>query len=222
MRLVSRSQAGFTMVEMILASAIFSMALVGILGTIVQLFTIYQSGNAIRSTQQNARYLTNELNRDIHDLGIAVVPTQTRMCLYSATQRTETGDAVGVMYAQTDTAGNLITSGISGGAAIRAQVRRMPIAGNSASCAAPASMASATVLTTSDVSAIAFKLTASPTTGTTKAVYYQVSVAANSALDLVDPATDPAFGCRQEKGKQYCSVTNLSSLTALGTSGVIQ
>lgn len=57
------NQRGFTLVELLLATAVFSIALVAITAAIIQLFKAYQSGISIRKTQSTARVISEELTR---------------------------------------------------------------------------------------------------------------------------------------------------------------
>lgn len=62
MFLTTRSnQRGFTLVELLLATAVFSIALVAITAALIQLFKMYQSGISIRKTQHSARVISEEL-----------------------------------------------------------------------------------------------------------------------------------------------------------------
>lgn len=58
-----RNQKGFTLVELLLATAVFSIALIAITAAVIQLFKAYQSGISIRKTQSTARILSEELTR---------------------------------------------------------------------------------------------------------------------------------------------------------------
>ena len=60
---MTNNQRGFTLVELLLATAVFSIALVGITAAIIQLFKAYQSGVSIRKTQNAARVISEELTR---------------------------------------------------------------------------------------------------------------------------------------------------------------
>lgn len=55
------NQKGFTLVELLLATAVFSIALVAITTALIQLFKMYQSGISIRKTQHSARVISEEL-----------------------------------------------------------------------------------------------------------------------------------------------------------------
>lgn len=57
------NQKGFTLVELLLATAVFSFALIAITAAVIQLFKAYQSGISIRKTQSSSRVISEELTR---------------------------------------------------------------------------------------------------------------------------------------------------------------
>jgi prepilin-type N-terminal cleavage/methylation domain-containing protein len=108
-------QSGFTFVELIVAMALGSMALLVLTVGIIRLFHMYQSGVAIRSTQQSARAAADIMSQDIRDAvgysvftkvdspsplsaaaGQTVRIQQDALCLFTEVNRTGTTTVAGL------------------------------------------------------------------------------------------------------------------------------
>lgn len=82
--------AGFTLVELIIAMAIFSLLLLLITSGIVQIMRIYQSGVASRRTQAAARLTMETITRDVRS-SLNAVAAANSICL-------EGGETVRYVY----------------------------------------------------------------------------------------------------------------------------
>lgn len=86
------NQRGFTLVELLLATAVFSIALIAITAAIIQLFKAYQSGISIRKTQNESRILSEELTRHARASSI-IAGSPTAVCFfYPATKNQANGE----------------------------------------------------------------------------------------------------------------------------------
>ncbi len=63
---INHTERGFTLVEIIVAMAIFSMMLVIVTTGVLALFNIYEAGAQIRSTQKTARIASQSISGDLH------------------------------------------------------------------------------------------------------------------------------------------------------------
>lgn len=194
-----QKQSGFTMIELLLAMAIFSMALVIVSAGFINIVRLYQSGLASRSTQQNARLLLEEVSRTVRDSGSATpvvvttgvggVTVVSRVCL-------QNGSRI-VVYA-VDGAGNL-----------RQGTTTVP------TCPAPAFDSSWKTVNDSTVRVTQFAIDSTgkvgPAGGT---VMMTITVASKNNLDNLDDTTNKTT-CRPGAGSQFCAVTTLSSTATL-------
>jgi prepilin-type N-terminal cleavage/methylation domain-containing protein len=67
-----RQQQGFTIVELLIAMAIFSIMSVILSSGIIRLFALYQSGASIRLSQQAARTIAEQVTRDAQGADVIV------------------------------------------------------------------------------------------------------------------------------------------------------
>lgn len=79
-----RNNKGFTLVELILATAVFSIALIAITAALIQLFKAYQSGISIRKTQNSARVVSEELTRMARSSS-AIDGSNSSLCFFTTT-----------------------------------------------------------------------------------------------------------------------------------------
>jgi prepilin-type N-terminal cleavage/methylation domain-containing protein len=80
-------QSGYTLIELIIAMAIFSMMLVIISVGVLQLMRIYQSGISSRNTQQNARLAMEQMvraGRSAYKAAITGATNNSTVCFYIA------------------------------------------------------------------------------------------------------------------------------------------
>ena len=76
---------GFTMVELTLAMAIMSLAFLVLTGGILDLYHRYQSGLAVRGTQQNAREIADQLTGDVRSSAYVTYNSSANaLCLFSS------------------------------------------------------------------------------------------------------------------------------------------
>ncbi len=99
-----KNQKGFTLVELLLATAVFSIALIAITAAIIQIFKAYQSGISIRKTQSSARVISEELTRRAR-ASESIASAGNAICFYMPAKKNEadgqnTNDAF--MYYKTD------------------------------------------------------------------------------------------------------------------------
>jgi prepilin-type N-terminal cleavage/methylation domain-containing protein len=68
-----KNQRGFTLVELLIAMAVFSFMMMIVTAGFVQVVRIHQSGIASRATQQNARLILDAVSKQIRQSGTAIV-----------------------------------------------------------------------------------------------------------------------------------------------------
>jgi prepilin-type N-terminal cleavage/methylation domain-containing protein len=187
------SQHGFTLVELLIAMAVFSFMMMIVTAGFIQVVRIHQSGIASRATQQNARLVLDTITKQIREAGTATVGTGrtaqlTQLCLTKGSQNLE-------YYV--DGNDNL-------------WVGANPAPG---SCVAPTVMTDWNKLNDSTVRVKQFVATTTqavaPGLGT---VMVTLTVASNNNLDALD-ATQTR--CLPGAGSQFCAVTTLSSTAGL-------
>ena len=98
-----RQQRGFTLAELSIAMAIFSLVLLVMAAGVLQLYHIYEAGHQIRDTQEAARTITQDITDDTHNSLMVAVGTapdgQNTICLYKTIQQLGgTSALVGVEY----------------------------------------------------------------------------------------------------------------------------
>ncbi len=81
-----RSQKGYTLVEVLLAMAIFTFVMLVILGSLNGLYRIYRASVGIRDTQQQARLITEEITRATRNASYVVAGTNSICLFYSASR----------------------------------------------------------------------------------------------------------------------------------------
>lgn len=194
-----QAEAGFSMIELLLAMAIFSMALVIVSAGFINIVRLYQSGLASRSTQQNARLLLEEMSRTVRDSGSATpvavttgvggVTVFSRVCLQNGSR---------IVVFAVDGAGNL-----------RQGTTTAP------NCPAPVFDSSWKTINDSSVRVTQFAVDSTgkvgPAGGT---VMMTITVASNNNINNLDPNTNNTT-CRPGAGSQFCAVTTLSSTATL-------
>ncbi len=192
MRLL-RHQQGFTLVELIIAMAVFSFMMVIVSAGFIQVVRIHQSGIASRTTQQNARLVIDAIMKDVRQSALAATanPGQLNwLCLARGSQTLE--------YA-VDGSGNLRVGAIA-----------TPASGT---CPAPVFNSTWRTLNDPAVTVTQFAVTTTPPTqpglGTTMVT---LTLASRNNLDALD-ATKTR--CLPGAGSQFCAVTTLNSGAAL-------
>jgi prepilin-type N-terminal cleavage/methylation domain-containing protein len=238
---IFRNQRGFTFVELVIAMALSSFLMIVLTSGIIQLYRIYQSGQGIRATQQNARFVAEELSRDIRDSGGFLVgassnPTITvggapvtlhhdAICVVQSYAKTGTIPRVGLP--DLDAAnGNLILYYVKPRTGNMFDVYRQDI-GQKAISIDPATNSFAEVggscapgsgseqrLSNDDASIAQFSV-APPTSAHPELVNFTMSFVSSTAHDDEINYSDPTnVRCRDGAGSQYCSMTQLTSSAA--------
>lgn len=208
---MQRDQTGFTLVEMVLAAAIFSFALLILTSGMLRLFNIYQNGMAVRATQQAARYAVDQMTRDIQASSSMVSGGATRLCVYFE-DVTQSGNGNGIVYYMSDNAGTEQTTSVNGTNVEPRQLRRavltnVPIT----TCPAASTATQAASVTSQDASVLSLGIGAAPAANP-KLATVTLRLAASNSLDLVDAT----LNCKNEEGQQYCSVTEVVTSAATG------
>lgn len=190
--MMKREEAGFTLVELLVAMAIFSFMLLIVTAGFLQIVRIQQSGVASRTTQQNARLVMDGVVKDIRQaaqVGVGGAGQLNYLCLSKGSQALE--------YA------------VDGNGDLRVGVVANPAAGT---CPAPV-FAGWRTLNDSSVKLTQFRATTTvplkPSLGTASVVLTVVSRNNLNALDATQTHCTPG------SGSQFCAVTTLSSGAAL-------
>ncbi len=190
-----KMKAGFTLIELVMAMAVFSFLLLLVSSGFIQVVRIHQAGIASRSTQQNARLVLDALAKDIRVSALASSATVTsqydRLCLAKGSQT--------LQYAVDTTTGDLKVNTIT-----------PPAAGT---CPAPANFTGWRTLNDDIVRVEQFRavttLPAQPGLGTAMVT---LTLASRNNLNALDPASNPPrTRCLPGAGSQFCAVTTLSS-----------
>lgn len=227
-------QKGYTLVELILAMAIFSFVAVIMSVGLIRLYKIYQSGVQIRNTQQAARFIAEKVSRDVRDRQLVVVgpaavsagdaPNHTTVCMLNTEAKNDNSQTYGgVKYYVAATDGNyknwpaasndgklqLFRSAVSITAGLSA--------GELAAACRDALPQNPQMVSAEDVSIVAFngQQAGDPAAGSSM-LSLKLSVAAKEGQTEIS-GVDAAGGGSCIDGKEYCSITNL--LLAAGPEG---
>lgn len=192
------AEAGFSLVELLLAMAVFSFMLLIITAGFINVVRIQQSGVASRSTQQSARLVLDSLMKDVRAASVARVRETGQndaLCLDTGGQTLE--------YA-VDSNGDLRVASIGSLAA-------------SSACPVPVIDSSWRRLGDSPVKTTQFNVVGTdPVNSGLGTVMVTLTLVARSNLDVLN--TDPVLPgtrCEPGSGAQFCSVTTLSSTASL-------
>ncbi len=192
--IMHRNQTGFTMIELLMAMAVFSFMMLIVTTGFIQVVRIHQAGISSRATQQNARIVMDGVSKDIRESGAATVgnggAAKTWLCLSRGSTTLE--------YA-VDGSGNLRAGSVSN-----------PPAGT---CPSPAITSSWRTLNDSSTQVTQFAASAttpvSPGLGTVLLTLTIVSRNDTSDLDATQTH------CQPGAGSQFCAVTTLVSTASL-------
>ena len=189
--MIASKQNGFTLVELILAMAIFSFMLLIILIGFLTIVHLHQSGIAMRDAQQNARYASEDVVRTFRSATDATVtptanPNLNTLCL--------TVGGASVLY-RVDATGRLLRDTFT-----------------LASC--PPGFVTETALTSASVNVIGFSIDRQSSGGLALASMIRLSVASVSSYTFTGSAG--TMTCTPgQAASQYCSVANI--ITASST-----
>jgi prepilin-type N-terminal cleavage/methylation domain-containing protein len=221
---MSEEQRGYTMVELLIAMAIFSFMSVILSVGIVRLFEIYQAGASIRVSQQAGRTIAQQISRDAQGADVVVVgndPTgtgrYTTICLLTNQVVNNTPTLSGPMYYVYNASGHYAFNANQIGlwekkVSLTSGATQAQLEGQ---CAAPADTNGAQQISTNDTSVLVL----SGKDFTENLLAAKLSIASN--YDLADIiAADPVTGgqCAGGSTTRYCAITNLD-ITAGPTGG---
>ncbi|HSH31748.1 MAG TPA: prepilin-type N-terminal cleavage/methylation domain-containing protein [Candidatus Saccharimonadales bacterium] len=189
---VSSQQGGFTMIELLLAMALFSFVLLLVAAGFLQVVKLYQSGLASRNTQQNARFGMEQMIRQARGATgaqrVAATPFTDVLCLNGESARVRFYVGAGDRLYRDIFASN-------------------------APCAAGASPP-ANAISSPDVRVVGFSaVPVTDTTGPVGVTSVQLTLRVASDVTLLNPARtacDPAAS-----GSQFCSLTTFTSTASL-------
>jgi prepilin-type N-terminal cleavage/methylation domain-containing protein len=215
-------QRGFTFIELTIAMALFSMVLISLTAGIIQLYKIYQAGLGVRSTQQVARTISDDITRTGREAAgfevSAVTPTQPvatnggvivnspqrTMCYFNSSFRRRAT----IYY--TEVAGpnqfNFFRATITNPTPLPPNTcdRARIVAG------------SPQRLNSIDTSVLRFDATVDPTLPT-RMLNFEIVVGATSAIQAADLERRGAneIQCFTQVGSQFCSITRYNGGSAL-------
>jgi prepilin-type N-terminal cleavage/methylation domain-containing protein len=191
-------QGGFTLVELLIAMAIFSLMLLVIVSGFLQVVRIQQAAVASRNTQHNARFALEEMVREARTASEVTVITGPPgpAPLHAVCLRSE---------------GGLVRYQVSSSRLYRASY---PLSG---SCSSPPPSGER-AMTAPDVAVVRLQATATstgPVVPPQPGLRISIGVASTADTSRLQSA-DQFRSCNQSLGgSQYCSVTNLESSVTL-------
>jgi prepilin-type N-terminal cleavage/methylation domain-containing protein len=179
--MIKRDQKGFTLVEMIMAMAIFSFMLLIILIGFLNIVHLHQAGISARDAQQNARFATEDMVRTMRESSAAQINgAQDLLCL--------TVGGTAVQYRR-DAAGRIYR-------------------GTGTTCAGPFSESA---LTSSSTYVVAVKYDLQGGVANNPSIVtIHLSVALSSTYTYTGTVGDMHCGLAQAAA-QYCSVANINT-----------
>jgi prepilin-type N-terminal cleavage/methylation domain-containing protein len=215
-----KRQSGFTLVELLLAMAVFSVLLVIMSSGVLQLYRIYEAGLEIRDTQEAARTIAQDITNDTHDsLAVAVGTSsngQSEICLYTTIQQ-QNNTLTGIEY----------YTGPHDASSTSLAVHRVGVTTPYNPSAAPGcgtTTGTDTVITSTAVTVKIFQANALAPVAPNIApslISLAMSVESADAQQPGDVIHDAVSGLDQcnpaSSGLQYCSITNIQ-LSALSHS----
>ncbi len=220
------SQTGYTLVEIVLAMAVFSFVLLIIISSINGLYRIYRATEGIRDTQQQARTISEELTRAARGASNIVTGTQAVCFFYRANQAdSNVVKTQSVMYEvepaapalpAVETAATLLTKKLVYKEWTDAQLTTATTCTGSD----PNYTTNVRDVTTPDVAAVLFEPTAYSLDGAVNSLLtFHIRLASTRALAselespivAFDPANPDTTGPRCGDGESYCSMTSITS-----------
>ncbi len=120
-----RTKKGFTLVEVIIAGAIFSFLLIVAIGAIMNALSIYTAANISRDNQQSVRTITEDIARRAQFANDMAVDSANRLCIRSTTGKTQIYYAtIGgpLMRTETEANGNTCEQILAGSVAAGQQI----------------------------------------------------------------------------------------------------
>lgn len=210
---------GFTFVELLLAMALFSFMFL-IVGTgVIGIMRIYDAASGVRSTQQSARDLAEEITRYSRDAvavearhqaqaltiqgdpAPAAVP-HDRVCFYTSNTKQQ-----GTMF---------FSLPVGSPTDNRYNVYRSVVAGPAGSCSLPGPGVMREQVNSNDVSVLTFGIQVPPAASGVSVVTYTSQIASINTIqpgDLIMDGASPT--CADGFTQRYCSLTTLSNSAAI-------
>lgn len=208
MQLKRLTSEGFTLVELLIAMAIFSFLLLVMADGTLQLARIYNSGHQIRDTQESARTIAKQITDDTHTSLAVAVGTENgfnAVCLYQTLQELNTPNTlIGTEYYLTSPSANLITMHRR-----TVQINYTPPA--IPGCGGAAITSDDHTITAPTATVNIFNPVAVPAAAP-KLLTIRMSVESIYAQQPGDFTHDSVTGfdtCNAGPGAEYCSITNL-------------
>ncbi|HSX01673.1 MAG TPA: prepilin-type N-terminal cleavage/methylation domain-containing protein [Candidatus Saccharimonas sp.] len=186
-------QEGFTLVELLVAMAIFSFVLVIVTAGFVQIIRIHQSGIASRATQQQSRLVMDSVIKDIRQSGTAAVGGTAQLSTLCLTKGSQT-----LEYA-VDINGDLRVGTIA-----------PPAAG-----VCPAAVFTSAWRTLNDTTGQVTQFAATTTPAVTPGLGTAMVVLTIASRNNLNALNATKTACLPGSGAQFCAVTTLSSGAAL-------
>lgn len=196
-------QAGYTLIELLLAMSIFSFMLLLILSGYLSVFRLYQNGLASRDTQQNGRYAMEEMVRTVRESKDVVGAVTS-------------GDFDSVCLQSQSGAMSKLTTVVAGSfRKLMIIVNPNPLAFDLANCTSlsPTTVgASSQELTSTKVEVVSFKPQIIPAPSATgyKGVKLALKIGTHTS-DLVETLSSGQKSCTSASGSQFCAITAYES-----------
>lgn len=219
-----KNSRGFTLAELTIAMAIFSLMLLVMTAGILQLYRIYAAGHQIRDTQEAARTIAQQITDDTHDSLAVAVGTdangRSTICLYKTIQQ-QNNTLTGVEYyiSAHDSSGGPLSGSL---AVHRSGVTTTYNPATPPGCGTLAG--NDTVLTSNAVVVKVFAATTAPPVApaiSPRLINLKMSVESAYAQQpgdfIADPRNSGFDQCNPGANTQYCSITNIQ-LAALSHS----
>lgn len=183
------SPAGFTLVELILAMALFSLVMVIVSVGIIQVMRIYQSNLATRRTQQAARLVVEDVTREVRLATRVARAVPGELCLEGSTT---------IRYRLPGGGPVLLKEQLQGGCTSTTVINSTELTGSA----------------NSEVAARRFNVTPiRDNINNISSVGFTVAIATGPA-DFIDTSGDRVV-CQPGPGSQFCSATSYSSVVTI-------
>lgn len=202
---LDRQQSGFTLVELVMAMAIFSVMFLMVVNGFIIVTHLYDAGITTRTTQQNARLVIDDFVKNAHYSGRVDVSHSPQACLFTGSKT--------IVYVLNGN-GNLWRNITSGSAC--------PVMAAPTAPVTPAPGAGWQQLNDSTVKVAKFEPTVTAgLNGGQGTVSLKVTMVARSSYDLPNSLFDPVKNeCLSgANGFQYCSVASLATTVYLNGGG---
>ncbi|HVE80749.1 MAG TPA: prepilin-type N-terminal cleavage/methylation domain-containing protein [Candidatus Dormibacteraeota bacterium] len=209
-------QRGFTLVELIMATALFSVVMLAMTSGVLQLFKIYQAGVSIRNTQQSARLISEEIVRLGRGADHFTVGSLNSAIATADGFVDSPTDAL-CIYPDNRPSGTIFYLRPASGAINQYNLYKGRI--NSDDCRADSDKIEASEQL-NGVAVSVLKFDISVVNGSE--ANFGMDIAASSAINAADlERSGGRIGCRAQIGSQYCSITRLDSSATTRVKGAL-